>query len=61
MINQERSQKDGFAPVEFVFVDMILATKKEGESSKEFSNKTSSTYIREYLENERQKEESKGK
>ena len=57
MINEARAKQEGFAPVEFVFVDMVLATKDEGKGAKDFSNKASSTYIREYLEKEKQKAE----
>jgi len=49
MINKERI-KNGLKPVEKVFVDMILAADDTGDSSN-FSNKTSSTFIREYLQN----------
>ena len=48
MVNDARSAK-GLEPLELVFVDMILAEVKEEERASQFSNKTSSTYIREYL------------
>ena len=55
MINEARAQQEGFSPIDSVFVDMILVTG--GSSATEFSNKTSSTQIREYLEKEKAKEE----
>jgi pantetheine-phosphate adenylyltransferase len=48
MVNDARSAK-GLGPLDLVFVDMILAEVKEEERASQFSNKTSSTYIREYL------------
>ena len=56
MINEARAKQEGFPPIDSIFVDMILSTG--GSSATEFSNKTSSTYIREFLEKEKQKEES---
>lgn len=42
MVNDTR-EKNGLRPVQLVFVDMILA---DIEEKSQFSNKTSSTYIR---------------
>ena len=47
MINDART-KNGLPSIELVFVDMILAEELKEDQNK-FSNKTSSTYIREYL------------
>ena len=47
MINEARI-KNGLKELDLIFVDMILVD--ENEHSKKFSNKTSSTYIRQYLE-----------
>jgi len=44
MVNDAR-EKNGLPKVELVFVDMILAAEESG-SIENFSNKTSSTYIR---------------
>ena len=49
MINAAREQH-GLPHVEMVFVDMILAEEQPDNHNK-FSNKTSSTYIRQYLSN----------
>ncbi len=46
MINEVRS-KNGIKPLDLVFVDMILA--ETDVNSKNFSNKLSSTNIRQYL------------
>ena len=45
MVNEAR-EKNGLPPLHCYFVDMVLV--EEGESQK-FSNKTSSSYIRQYL------------
>lgn len=42
MVNDSR-EKNGLRPVQLVFVDMILS---DIEEKSQFSNKTSSTYIR---------------
>ena len=46
MVNEAR-ERNGLKPVQLVFVDMILSDIVEGGA--EFSNKTSSTHIREYI------------
>ena len=55
-LNNTREQ-NGLPKLQFVIVDMILASKEETGEAK-FSNKTSSSYIREYLD---QKTGNKGK
>lgn len=51
MVNDARS-KNGLNPVRQVFVDMVLADVVSKEHLvNQFSNKTSSTYIREFLAN----------
>jgi len=57
MINQKR-EENGLPRVKLVFADMILAQESESEQEKiNFSNKTSSTKIREYIQ--KHKEEGK--
>lgn len=51
MINKAREEA-GLKPLDLVFVDMILADENKDTQNK-FSNKTSSTYIREYLANKK--------
>ncbi|TNV77819.1 hypothetical protein FGO68_gene2445 [Halteria grandinella] len=46
MINEAR-ERNSLHPLRLVFVDMILSEVTEDDNS--FSNKTSSTYIREYI------------
>ena len=51
MINDKR-QENGLKLLELIFVDMIISDFKVAEHQlmqSQFSNKTSSTYIREYL------------
>ncbi len=50
MINDMRAS-NGLEPLELVFVDMIISDFKVADHlmQSQFSNKTSSTYIREYL------------
>jgi hypothetical protein len=48
MINAAR-EKNGLNTLALVFVDMILA-EEESANAKSFSNKTSSSYIRKYLD-----------
>eukprot|EP00347_Sterkiella_histriomuscorum_P023330 403335061 len=55
MINEART-KVGLNQVEMVFVDMILA-EEQTDSQNKFSNKTSSTYIRQYLANKQKQQE----
>lgn len=49
MVNSAR-EANSLKPLRLVFVDMILADVTKEDSS--FSNKTSSTYIREYIAKE---------
>jgi phosphopantetheine adenylyltransferase len=55
MVNDERV-KNNLLPIELIFVDMIMVNETEGEEKGRFSNKTSSTYIREYLSNQQSKD-----
>ena len=48
MVNDARVA-NGLYQLRLVFVDMILASVTEGERATQFSNKISSTYVREYL------------
>ena len=48
MINEERAKR-GLHPLDLVFVNMILAEEDKDDHEQKFSNKTSSTYIREYI------------
>lgn len=48
MVNDARAA-NGLYELRLVFVDMILASVTEGERATQFSNKISSTYVREYL------------
>lgn len=54
MVNDQRAAS-GLKPVELVFVNMILAEHGAKDKPKNFSNKVSSTHIREYLANQKQK------
>jgi pantetheine-phosphate adenylyltransferase len=48
MVNEARA-KQGLRSLKLVFVDMILAVVSEEDRCHQYSNKTSSTFIREYL------------
>jgi len=54
MVNDARAH-NGLKPLTLVFVDMILAEVSEEDraTASQFSNKTSSTFIREYLSKQR--------
>ena len=54
MINNAR-QGNGLKPVELVFCDMVLASKGLDYGASEFSNKTSSTTIRQFIEQEKKR------
>ena len=52
MVNEARG-KNGLKPVDLVFVDMILAQTELDQAN--YSNKISSTNIRQYLASQQQK------
>lgn len=52
MVNDARAS-NGLNEVSLVFVDMVLADVSEEQHASQFSNKTSSTFIREYLSKSR--------
>ena len=54
MINSAR-QSNGLKPIEHVFCDMVLASRGLEYGANEFSNKTSSTTIRQYIEEEKKR------
>ena len=56
LINAARKEIDN-KDLDIVFVDMILAESQKDSESSKFSNKTSSTYIREYLAKQQAKHE----
>ena len=47
MVNDKRAENK-LPPLNLVFVDMVLASTSE-QGANNFSNKTSSSYIRQYL------------
>lgn len=55
MINQKRKE-NGLPEVDLVFVNMILVQENQDEVEEKFSNKTSSTYIREYISKKEEEE-----
>lgn len=48
MVNDARKE-NGLSELDLVFVNMILVEENNDDHENKFSNKTSSTYIREYI------------